>query len=173
MRNRLCSPLRRGPLVANGRGGQPPARLSREEMNKHVFSNAQEGESHTKTLQGVKSEEHEIITNEASSPTDRKAKARRIRWGAKKQENTHFFGRFANGGGGGAAPPPPQLFLNCRLCCFLPPPYSPCFFELQTLLLSLSPTTIRVVANATTTTTRTKTVTQQLKQQQQQQRRPQ
>ena len=34
-----------------------PALLSREEMNKHVFSNTQEGESQTKTLQGVKSEE--------------------------------------------------------------------------------------------------------------------
>ena len=72
-----------------GRGNPPPppALLSREEMNKHVFSNTHEGESPTKTLQGVKSEENEIIMNEASSPTDKKAKARRIRWGVKKQEN--------------------------------------------------------------------------------------
>ena len=71
-----------GPLVA-----KPPRSLSREEMNKHVFSNTQEGESHTKTLQGVKSEENEIIMNETSSPTDKKAKAGRIRWGVKRQEN--------------------------------------------------------------------------------------
>ena len=51
-----------GPLVANGGGGlrppNPPALLSREEMNKHVFSNTQEGENQTKKLQGVKSEEN-------------------------------------------------------------------------------------------------------------------
>ena len=81
-----------GPLVANGKGAAPPppnprSLLSREEMNKHVFSNTREGESHTKTLQGVKREENEIIVNETSSPTDKKAKARRIRWGVKKQEN--------------------------------------------------------------------------------------
>ena len=70
-----------------GGAAPPPALLSREEMNKHVFSNTQEGESHTKTLQGVKSEENEIIMNEASSPTDKKAKARRIRWGVKKHED--------------------------------------------------------------------------------------
>ena len=68
----------------------PPALLSREEMTKHVFSNTQERESHTKTLQGVKSEENEIIMNETSSPTDKKAKARRIRWGVKKQEKTKY-----------------------------------------------------------------------------------
>ena len=36
----------------------PPALLSREETNKQVLSNTQEGESQTKTLQGVKSEEN-------------------------------------------------------------------------------------------------------------------
>ena len=63
------------------------ALLSREEMNRHVFSNTREGESHTKTLQGVESEEHRRMMNETSSPTDKKAKARHIRWGVKKQEN--------------------------------------------------------------------------------------
>ena len=79
------------PSLQMGRGLRPRPKphslLSREEMNKHVFSNTREGESHTKTLQGVKREENEIIVNETSSPTDKKAKARRIRWGVKKQEN--------------------------------------------------------------------------------------
>ena len=38
-------------------------------------------------LQGVNSEENKIVMNETSSPTDKKAKARGIRWGVKKQEN--------------------------------------------------------------------------------------
>ena len=78
------------PSLQMGGGGpappQPPALLSGKEMNKHVFSNTQEGESHTKTLQGVKSEENKIIMNETSSPTDKKAKARRIRWGVKSKK---------------------------------------------------------------------------------------
>ena len=66
-----------------------PALLSREEMNKHVFPNTQAGESHTKALQGVKSEENEINMNETSSPTDKKAKARRIRWGVKSKKTKY------------------------------------------------------------------------------------
>ena len=68
------------PLVANV-GAAPPALLSREEMNKHVFSNTQEEDSHTKSRENI------TIMNETSSPTDKKAKARRIRWGVKPQEN--------------------------------------------------------------------------------------
>ena len=142
-----------------------PALLSREEMNKHVFSNTQEGESQTKTLQGVKSEEintHEwnVFTDrqegesqtyslgskkarkqskakesllcktnkwvKASSPTHKMEKPHEIALGGKSAENKVIFGRFANGVEG---VPPPRLFLNCKLCCFLPPPYPALFLN--------------------------------------------
>ena len=94
-------------------------------------------------------------------------KPHEIALGGKSEENKVILEGLQMGGG--CSPPTPPLFLNSKLCCFLPPAYPPCFSELQTLLLSLSPTTSRVVANATTTTT-TKTVTQQQKHQQQEQK---
>ena len=193
-----------------GGGAAPPpntpALLSREEMNKHVFSNTQEGESQTKTLQGVKSEEintHEwnVFTDrqegesqtyslgskkawkqskakesllcktnkwvKASSPTHKMEKPHEIALGGKSEENKVIKGRFADRGG---LRPRPAFFWTAHFAAFSLPLTPPLFWtsELQTLLLSLSSTTIRVVAKATTTTT--KPVTQQQQQQQQQRR---
>ena len=81
-------------------------------------------------------------------------KPREIALGDKSEENKVIKGRFADGGGGCApahTPPPPFSELHTLLLSLSPLP--PCFSELlncRPLLLSLSSTTIRVVANATT-----------------------